>query len=183
MIALFVASFIVGLVLGVIAMFFGVERSSGAPAGTIFGHDPRQISARLHVPVIASFATLFGATGYLLVRYAALAPVVDVVLAAAVGAAGAVGAVLLVAKWAVPSARQEVVDERYLLQGHLARVSQPIQPGAAGEIVFEADGVRHTTRAVAVDGSALEPDTDVVIERIEGGVAYVEPWTVVERRL
>jgi hypothetical protein len=187
MTVLFVASFILGLVFGVVAMFRGVERVSRTPArpapGISISHDPRQISARLNLPVVASFATLFGATGYLLVRYTTLGPIAGALLAALAGGAGVVSAVLLVAKWAVPAARQEIVDERYLLQGHVARVSRPIGPDGAGEIVFEADGVRHTARAVAVDGSRLEPEADVVIERIEGGVAYVEPWSLVERRL
>lgn len=192
MTALFVAAFVIGLILGVVAMFFGVERrrhhehQDHRPdaATTLPGVEaPGEISARLNVPVIAAFATLFGASGYLLQRFSTLSTPVVTVLALLVGGIGIVLAVLVVAKWAVPSARREVVDERYVLQGHLARVLRPIQENAPGEVTFEVDGVHHTMRALTVDGSAVGAEHDVVIDRIEDGVAYVEAWTVVEKRI
>lgn len=190
MTALFAAAFVIGLILGVVAMFFGVERrrhrehQDHAPAATPPGVEaPGEISARLNLPVIASFATLFGATGYLLLRFSTLSTPVVTVVALLVGGIGIVLAVLVVAKWAVPSAQREVVDERYVLQGHLARVLRPIQQNAAGEVTFELDGVRHTMRALTVDGSAVDAEHEVVIDRIEDGVAYVEAWTVVEKRI
>jgi len=37
--------------------------------------------------------------------------------------------------------------------------------------------------AVSLTGEPIEPGSDVVIERIEDGRAFVEPWAAVERRL
>jgi hypothetical protein len=36
---------------------------------------------------------------------------------------------------------------------------------------------------VSLTGDSIDRGTEVVIERIEGETAYVEPWSAVERRL
>jgi len=38
-------------------------------------------------------------------------------------------------------------------------------------------------RARGIDQGSLDVETEVVIERIEEDVAFVEPWTEVEKRL
>jgi membrane protein implicated in regulation of membrane protease activity len=89
-----------------------------------------------------------------------------------------------VARWAKVVPEHDVDDPRYILQGHLARVVMPIDAhGAAGEIVFEVEREQRRLRARALDDSAVSAGTDVVIERIEDGIAYVEPWVQVEQRL
>ena len=64
----------------------------------------------------------------------------------------------------------------------IARVTQPIT-SSAGEIQFVADGVAHALHARTLDGTPVTSDTDVVIERIEDGTAWVEPWATVEKRI
>ena len=179
---LFLTAFIAGLIVGVYAMFGGVERvRRGAAAGPL-GSEP-DARAIVSLPMSAAFAAVFGLTGYLLGRSTLLGVGWRIAIAAVVGAAGAAGALALVAAWAVPSAREDVVDERFLLMGHVARVTQSIGEGAAGTIAFEHDGTRHAIMARSMDGTPLEAGTDVVIERVEGDVAYVEPWARVEERL
>jgi hypothetical protein len=179
---LFLASFTGGLLLGVYLMARGVEkRRRGAPDIPLAG--PAEPKAILSLPMVAAFATIFGATGYLLSRFTDLGPAARVAIAAAVGLGGAFGALALVAAWAVPSARQEVVDERYLLQGHFARVTSAIAGAEPGAIVYEVNGTRYAAKALSVDGTPVDADTEVVIERVEDGVAYVEPWARVEERL
>jgi hypothetical protein len=178
---LFLGLFLAGLVLAVGAMLFGVERkrqsATGAPT----------IGARLTVPNIAAFATVSGAVGYLLHRYSALGTVAVLVIAAIAGALAVVGAVLLVARWALPAVAAEVVDERYVLQGHPARVTRIVADAAgapsAYEISYEEGGATHLLRAHSLEGTVLAPGSEVVIERVEDGAAYVEAWSVVERRL
>jgi hypothetical protein len=79
------------------------------------------------------------------------------------------------------------VDDRYLLQGHPARVTAAIpgagHGGAGGEIEYESDGRRYVLRARSWDDSAIAAGAEVAIERVEDGVAYVEQWAVVETRL
>jgi hypothetical protein len=212
----FVASFVLGLMMGVFAMLHGVERplkpvaraqrrrgppgraNTGLPpAGT--GASPARASAApipaggggmapgyrfaLNLPTAAGFATIFGMTGYLLARYSRLGPAADVAIAMAAGAAGAAGALALVAAWAIPAARSDVIDERYLLQGAFARVTAIADLGMTGTITYESEDLSHTAPAAGVDGARLEVGGDVVIDRIEDGVAYVEPWARVEARL
>jgi membrane protein implicated in regulation of membrane protease activity len=142
-----------------------------------------QISARFHVPLIAAFATAFGAIGYPLARYSPLAPVWQILIAAGGGGLAATGAVVLVARWAVPSARRDVPDERFIFQGMLARVTDRIEQAIPGEITVEMNGTLHAVRAVSLTGDPIERGAEVVIERIEQDTAFVEPWTQVERRL
>ena len=92
---------------------------------------------------------------------------------------------------AIPSTDPED-DPRYRFQGHVARVTSPIEGSAgAGRIVFEFDGRRYDLAArwspeADLAGGRLASaavDSEVVIEYIDGDVAYVEPWAVVEQRL
>lgn len=80
-------------------------------------------------------------------------------------------------------------DPRYRFQGYVARVIAAMQgDGVAGRIALLVDGQRlemvarwlpdHTV--APVDGAV---DSEVVIEHVDGDVAYVEPWAVVEGRL
>ena len=55
--------------------------------------------------------------------------------------------VVLLAAWAIPSVRRDVVDERYLMQGHPASVRREIPVDGEGEIVYEADGRSWSVRA------------------------------------
>jgi membrane protein implicated in regulation of membrane protease activity len=170
---LFIGSFVLGLVLGVRAMLNGVERASRA-AGRHFS---------LNTPTVAGFLTVFGLAGFILDRFTTLSPVLDVVLAAVIGALSAVGAVVLVAGWAIPGAKAEVVDERYELQGCIARVVEVHEDGVTGAITFEINGMPQRAAAHGLDGARLALGTDVAIERVENGIAYVEPWAQVEARL
>ena len=190
---LFLATLLLGLLLGVFAMLAGVERrTSGTDASELasplvtresLAAAANGISARFHVPVIAAFATTFGTLGYPLSRYSGLGPGSQVVVAALAGGIAAIAAVLQIARWAVPSARRDVPDERYLLQGMFAEVTVPIERQGAGRIALELGGTLHAVQAVSLTGDSIDRGTEVVIERIEGQTAFVEPWSVVERRL
>ena len=191
--ALFLSMLWLGLILGVFAMLAGVERrpnGSGAAqvAGPIVSREAlaeasREISARFHIPGIAAFATVFGGVGYPLSRYSDLETGWQLGISAAAGGCALAGALALIARWAVPSARRDVPDERYLLQGMLARVTDGIEAQQAGRIALQLNGIVHAVQALSLSGDSIDPGTEVVIERIEGETAFVEPWSVVERRL
>lgn len=191
---LFLFALSLGLVLGVVAMLVGVERRprplphSESPAGLPFSRESviaasSEVSARFYLPVVAPFATTFGAVGYLLTRYTSLGIIALFVIPTLAGAVAAAAAVILIARWAVPSARRDIPDERYLWQGLPARVISAIDSGTPGRISIEVDGTRHAVLAVSLHGEPIGRDSDVVIERIEDGTAFVEPWAAVERRL
>ena len=87
---------------------------------------------------------------------------------------------------AVPSTDPED-DPRYRYQGFVARVTQPIGGESNGRIVLAVDGQRLECDAkwfqASSDVKFGSVDSEVVIERIDGNVAYVEPWELVEGRL
>jgi membrane protein implicated in regulation of membrane protease activity len=92
-------------------------------------------------------------------------------------------AVAMIAGWAVPSAARETEDERYALQGFVGKVTQPIGNGTVGEISYQLEGAWHRARARSLDGQPIENGTEIAIERIEEGVAWVERWSTIERQL
>lgn len=186
MIQFFLGSFLVGLLLLVGSMLWGVERSPKEPASVAAGQG-QAIRARLTVPNLGAFGALFGASGYLLQRYGGMEAAGTLAIAALLGVLGVVGASLLIARWAVPGVAAEVVDERYLLQGHPARITRVVSDGHGGslayEISYEEGGRRYTASARSLDDAPLSEGAEVVIERMEDGHAWVEPWAMVEKRL
>jgi membrane protein implicated in regulation of membrane protease activity len=181
----YLAAFLIGLVLGVYAMIRGVERigygrsleldALGRPIG----------SARmaLAAPVSSAFSTVFGITGYLLWRYSQLALPLQLAVAIGIALVGTIVATRAVTHWATQAAEQDVVDERYLLQGHPAEVVAAIGSSGTGEIAYLVGGKRYASAAQSLDGTPVAVGTEVVIDRVENGVAYVEPWVQVEQRL
>jgi hypothetical protein len=178
--ALFVASLIAGLALAVRAMLYGVERRR-----TPFGAPPPPTpSVRFSTPVISAFAVVFGAAGYLLTRPGRMGAIAGTIVAMIVGVLAGAYAVRLVRRAAAFVPEHDPDDPRYVLQGHVATVTTAIGPGGGeGEITYVVEGARHTVRARGLDGSTAEQGAEVVIERIENDVAYVEPWVEVEKRL
>jgi len=167
--------FFVGLIAAVRVMLYGVERQR--PTGD---SSPRSFSAS--PAVIASFAVVTGFVGYLLARSGV--PVTWVwTVAFLAGASAAAVMVRLVRRWWTVVPEHDIDDERYVLQGSIARVVADIREGGIGQIALEGDGTRGAIPARAIDERAMPAGTEVVIERIEGGVAFVEDWTQVEKRL
>lgn len=82
-----------------------------------------------------------------------------------------------------PSKRPKVEFDPEVLTGHIARVTAAISAAAAGAVVYTLEGRRHNVAAISLDGSAIQAGADVVIERIENGLAFVERWEVVEGRI
>lgn len=177
MIALFLGFFMAGLVLAVVSMLTGVERKGAPLVVAATASRPR---VKLTRPVLSAFAMLFGILGYLLTRHTTLGPVTRLVLAAVAGGLGVVASVLLVARWAVRGGSP--VDHE-LLQGHVATVTRGASENQAAEITYIMDGVTTVMPATSIDDIVLTKGMEVVIERIDGGTAYVESWSRVEERL
>jgi membrane protein implicated in regulation of membrane protease activity len=181
----YLAAFLTGLVLGVYAMIRGVERigSGRSPELDALGRPIGAARMVLTAPTVGAFATLFGITGYLLWRYSHLVVSAQLAVAVVVALFGTIVATRAVARWATQAAEQDVVDERYLLQGHPAEVVAAITSSGIGQIAYVLGGTRHAVSAQSLDGTPVAVGTEVVIDRVENGVAYVEPWVEVEQRL
>lgn len=173
---LFLISFVAGLLLAARVMMFGVERPREE-------HPSGERSFRLSPAVLVAFTTVFGITGYALSRNTGLGAAAVILISAALGVALSMITAYLVKRWWVITPEHDVDDVRYILQGHIARVTKPIQADVEGEVTYELGSERFIRRARSFDDGALAAGTEVVIERIEDEVAYVEAWMEVEKRL
>ena len=169
----FLAVFLCGLGLAVYAMLHGVERSPK--------RKKRIPSPFFNAPIAAAFAVVFGATGYLLASKSRLGLVAILVIVTIAASIMTAGAITLMAQWALPRAGS--LPEEDSTQGLPARVTRSISPSARGEISFQSNGEQHILLAESADGAEILPDTEVVIDTIQDGVARVERWSTVEQRL
>jgi hypothetical protein len=169
-----VAAFIGGLVLAVFAMLHGVEhlRRNRARAPSPF----------FNLPAIAAFAVGFGAAGYPLSSRTRLPVWAVLLIAIAAGGLAISGMITLLAKWALRGVTGGTPDE-HEIQGQLAVVTREITASSPGEIAYEQTGRTIKVPARALTGSFVAVGADVVIDRIDEGVALVEEWATVEQRL
>jgi membrane protein implicated in regulation of membrane protease activity len=130
----------------------------------------------LNLMTIMAFLTWFGGAGYIL--YAILGWLLPFSLIGAVAAGFVAGwlVYLFLVKILLPGTA-EPDPQAFQVVGSLARVSRTIPAGGSGEVVYTLGGARHSDGARAVDGQSITHGEEVVIVRLERGIAYVEPWT------
>ena len=181
------AVFLTGLVLGVFTMLYGTERpvhTAVAPHERQGEHDPAAEPSPLRNRAsLAAFAVGFGLTAYLMDRADLGALWLQLLAATIAGAAAFALQALLFARWAIPGARVEHVEPRFLLQGTIGQVIRDAPPEGTGTMRYALDGREYTLPVRAMHGGAIPAGTDVVMDRVEDGIAYVELWSVVEGRL
>lgn len=171
----FLAAFIGGLLLAVFAMLHGVERTRAKHT-----HVP---SPFFNLPAVAAFAVGFGAVGYPLASRTRLPLWSVVLIAIASGALAISGMITLLAQWALRGVATSPTSAEHEIQGQLAVVTQTIPPSEEGEISYDHLGTQVRLPARALSTKSLPAGAEVVIDRIEDGVALVEEWAVVEQRL
>jgi hypothetical protein len=70
-----------------------------------------------------------------------------------------------------------VLDPKdYETVGVMARVTSSIRAGGFGEIVYELGGTRQVGAARSATEEGIPFGTEVVVLRVEKGVAFVEPF-------
>jgi membrane protein implicated in regulation of membrane protease activity len=173
-----IAAFLAGLLLWVRVIFFGVRRVR-----------EDRLYHRKWPLALSAFLVVAGALLYARARLGPVTPgwAATVLLIAVLSAAGAWW--IVQHSSTIPSTDPED-DPRYRFQGHVARVTEAIE-GERGRLAFDFDGELFEFRArwspaanLPQDHAAFgAPGSEVVIEVIEGDVAYVEPWSLVEERL
>jgi hypothetical protein len=87
------------------------------------------------------------------------------------------------AKWALRGSLNDPHEEIEELQGTVATVIRAISPTELGEISYSFRGKPTVIAARSIGGDPVAIDTEVVIDKIEHGVADVELWSIVEQRL
>jgi hypothetical protein len=175
--SIYVALFGIGLLTGVYTMLLGSVR---------LGQDQSAVRtppAGFNAPVVAGALVAFGAVGYITGIYAHLSTIATGVIALVAAVVGWIGMTTLMAKWALKGPIIDPHEELEELQGTIATVTKPIVPGTPGEIVYVFRGKQLRVAAQDIGGGVVGVGTEVVIEKIEGGVADVELWSAVEQRL
>ena len=175
MIYVFVGLVFLGLVAAVRVMLYGVERQRDPD-----DKSPRSFSAS--PALIATFCFIAGIVGYGCMRFGVSVPATWLA-SLGVGLVAAWAASQVIAAWWTVVPEHDVDDERYVLQGSLGRVVAAIGVNDAGQISLESSGHKQVLPARGIDEQSMAIGTEVVIERIEDGVAYVEDWATVEKRL
>ena len=172
---LFLLAFGGGLATAVFTMLHGVEKNRGA--------EVLRPAPHLNLPALAALMVVFGAVGYLLVRNSTLETGAIAAVSIGAGGTGWLAMSFVMAKWALHPSGLNARDEAEEIQGQLARVVMPITAEALGSIRYERNGREHDAPARAITGGNLEANTDVVIDRFDDGIAVVEDWASVEKRL
>ena len=183
-----VVAFLGGLLLAVRTMFFGVQRRL----------DENHLAHRVWPLGLGAFLVISGALVYVRAT-AGQVTILWISSVALIGVAIAGSTWWFVRRSATTPSNDPEDDPRYRFQGHVARITEPIEPrvdSATGRIAFIFDGKPYEFRARWSPGdwqgsrdeknqrrSLGGRESEVVIERVEDEVAYVEPWAVVEERL
>ncbi len=170
----YLALFLLGLALAVHVMLHGVERWRRDLTG--------KTSPLFNPPTVAALAIGFGATGYLLRTRSGLTPGVVFFISLIIGALTLSGMIVLMAKWALRD-DGAMHSEEEELNGQVAIVTRPITALDLGEITWHAWNREHTLPASTFGDTDIPLGTEVVIDLVENGIAQVELWSVVERRL
>lgn len=190
MTSFFVGCFAFGLLFSVLTFLlggFGGTGSHGGAHGLVgaltgshhaaqaHGHGANPVSP-FSLSTLSAFLTWFGGAGYLLTRYSPLAAMAVTLMALVFGITGGVLFFMTIARYIVP--RLTILNpDDFRVQGACARVTSTIRPGRIGEIVYTLGGTRHAEGARSESGESIERGTQVVILRMEKGLAWVEPWT------
>ncbi len=183
MTSLFLGCFVFGLLFTVASFLLGAFGSGhgihlhGVHASTVHagngGHDSH-VSA-FNLSTVSAFLAWFGGAGYLLTRYSGMTAMAATMLAIVAGALGGGAVFVMLARVIVP--RLTVMSPAdYDVEGVIARVTSAIRPGGTGEIVYTLGGTRRADGARSPTSESLERGTEVVILRMEKGIAYVERW-------
>jgi membrane protein implicated in regulation of membrane protease activity len=170
-----VATFLLGSVGSLhLPHLFGTSTHAGTgPSGH---HGGTSAGAVVNPSTLSAFLMWFGGAGYLLTRYSPLAAISITLLATGTGIVGAGIVFAVIMRYFMPRLTV-LAREDFQLEGIVARVSSTIRAGGTGEIVYTLGGTRHVDGARSVTSEALERGTQVIILRIEKGIAYVDRWT------
>jgi hypothetical protein len=177
-------AFLLGVGGAVYFLSTGAERRSPTPRGfrvDEFGRQSGPIPITVAIPAVAAGLMAFGLIGYGALRAARWSAIWALGSAAVGGVIAALVAARVIAGWAGYAADHDVPDERFVLQGHVATVV--LARGDRAEVEYTSNGRRVVAPARSVGGVPLQEGSEVVIERVDEGIVYVEAWSQVEQRI
>jgi membrane protein implicated in regulation of membrane protease activity len=167
--AILVGTFLFGLLFTVGSFLLGVA-DLGADVDSDHGLDNL-----FNLSSILAFITWFGGVGYLARAGFGWPWPVAIVVALAGGLFAAWLAFQFVRR-ILKSPDQFLNPSDFERVGVLARVSSGIRAGGVGEIVWEQGGSRRVTSARAANDEPIARGTEVLVLKVERGIAIVEPF-------
>jgi hypothetical protein len=155
----------------------GVHAGShaSASAAKAAAHSDAGHLSWFNATTIMAFLAWFGGVGYILAKHSHLA----VLEALGVSILSGLGASYLVFRFMAGLMRGgsgEMHPWDYRLEGSVGNVSAAIRANGTGEVIFVQVGVRRSVAARSDNGKAIALGAEVVIERYENGIAYVQLW-------
>lgn len=173
--AVLLGGFLFGLIFTVASLLIGFGDLGVDADAADNGGDQGLFGGLFNVSSILTFITWFGGIGYLARN--ALGMWAGLAIAAGIlgGLVGAI-AVACVFRRVLQDPSAEMNPKAWDQVGVIARVSSSIRSTGVGEIVYEQNGIRQVASARGSDERAIPRDTEVVILRIERGVAVVQPF-------
>jgi hypothetical protein len=175
---LYISTLLIGLVLGVYAMLYGMRRRAVVPGAPSL--PPWAAVLNWTVPAAALFG--FGSVGALAHR--ADTPPIPAPAIAGLGATIAALVQVALSRWALTAPPLEDDAPAHRLAGLPVTVLATIPVGGLGRICYTLDATTHDVAARGVGELSIRPGDDVVIERIDDdGIIVVERWDSVEPRL
>ena len=173
---LFGLLFTVGvLVLGVADVGVHTDGAGGHDLGGHGGHGDGFFHGMFNVSALLAFITWFGGIGYVARNGLGLWAWVAILMGVAGGAVGAAIVTWFIVK-VLRNNSETMNPDDWEVVGVIGRVTSSIRSQGYGEIVYEQNGVRLTTSAKASGELPIPRNTEVVVLRVERGVAIVEPF-------
>ncbi len=184
--------FLVGFLLSVLTFLGGATHlhlphmphglqvhGGGAGHGHAHGAGKAGQGSWFNFATLTAFLAWFGGTGYLLARYSNVWALLGLGIAVLSGIGGAALVFWFLFRFLMGH-EQELEDMDYSMVGVLGRVSSPVRVEGTGEMIFSQNGIR---RAVPIRceeprsiGRSIDKGTEVVVIRMEKGIAYVKRW-------
>lgn len=181
--AILLGTFLFGLIftLGSLLLGFGhIDAGHDADVGHGLDHGADHggtghFAGLFNVSSLLAFVTWFGGVGYVARNGLGLWGWLSIILGLVGGLIGAA-----VISWFLISFlrknSQEMNPRDWDQVGVIGHVSSSIRPSGYGEIVYEQNGIRQVAAAKAEGDGGIPRNTEVVVLRIEKGVAIVEPF-------
>ena len=183
----YLACFVLGLVLCALSLFTGGGHIHGGHlhlGGHTHLHAPHIGNRAVHYATgvslfngftLTAFLCWFGGTGYLLRTHSIFYAPLILLIATVSGLAGAGLIFWFLASVLLPRERVLTAEETEIT-GVVGRVTDPLEPGRTGEILYSQLGARRSAPARSDDGAVIRRGAEVVVLRYEHGIAYVRPW-------
>ncbi|HWV25159.1 MAG TPA: hypothetical protein VNZ58_13285 [Thermomicrobiales bacterium] len=179
--AILLGGFFFGLLFTIGVLVLGVaDVEIGHDAGADVGHDAGGhgdglFHSLFNVSAILAFITWFGGVGYVARNGLGLWSWLAILIGIVGGVAGAAAVTWFIVK-VLRNDDKGMNPADWEVVGVIGRVSSTVRPGGIGEIIYEQNGSRHLAAAKTTGAVEIPRETEVVVMRIEQGVAVVEPF-------